>query len=141
MLESIELIEIYNMLNHVHHIIDHRDWPSLKEVFSDDAVYDLSYRNLPPAEGRDAIGEMMAASYTRDFDHLLGHHNMNFWVHEDPDGVVRADSKVICVMADGTSTCADFQDDLVKTAEGWRIKRRVATTRDPKGSTWTRAES
>lgn len=139
MLELSDIVEIQQVLNHVHHIIDERDWKSFDQVFAQDAVYDLSYRNLPPVEGVAGIAELCAASYKRDYSDLMGHHAMNIYVYEDESGAVRAKSKVICVMADGKSTCAQFEDLIVKTASGWRIKRRTASTRHRDAASWTKA--
>jgi ketosteroid isomerase-like protein len=138
MLETGDLMEIYQVLNHVHHVIDLRAWDDLDTVFTEDAVYDLTYRDLPLVEGLTAIRELMTMSQRRDFAHQTGHHATNFYVHEDPDGVVRADSKVISILDDGRSLSADFHDELVRTTEGWRINRRTAKTRDKSARSWTR---
>lgn len=139
MLEVKDIVEIQQLLNHVHHIIDARDFPSYQLVYAEDAVYDLSYRNLPPVKGVAAIVELGSASYKRDFSHLVGHHATNIYIYEDENGVVRAKSKVLCVMADGSSTSADFNDVIVKTDKGWRIQQRVASTRHPDAASWTKA--
>jgi hypothetical protein len=140
MLSTDEVVAIYRMLNHVHHLIDGRRWEEMGDVFAADAVYDLSYRDLPPVVGLDAIVRLMAASFERDYDDLLAHNNMNFDIIEDPDGTVRVDSKLICVMKDGTAQVADLHDTLVRTADGWHIKVRAASTRDPSAKTWTKTE-
>ena len=141
MLSTDDVVAIYRMMNHVHHLIDGRRWDEFGSVFAEDAVYDLSYRDLPPVEGVQAITELMAASFERDYDHLLAHNNMNFDIVEDSDGTVRVDSKLICVFKDGTAQVADLHDVLVNTADGWRIKVRAASTRDPSAKTWTKKEA
>jgi hypothetical protein len=138
MLSTDEVVAIYRMLNHVHHLIDGRRWDELDSVFAEDAIYDLSYRDLPPVVGLQAIRELMVASFERDYDHLLAHNNINFDIIEDPDGAVRVDSKLICVLQDGTAQVADLHDTLVKTAGGWRIQVRAASSRDPHAKTWTK---
>ena len=139
MLEVADMIEIEQVLNHVHHIIDERAFASLHLVYAEDAIYDLSYRNLPPAKGIAAISELCASSYKQDFSHLVGHHATNIYIYEDENGVVRAKSKVICVMEDGTSTSADFNDVITKTSKGWRIQQRVASTRHRHAENWTKS--
>lgn len=141
MLSTDDVVAIYRMLNHVHHLIDGRRWDELESVFAEDAMYDLSYRDLPPVVGLQAITELMASSFERDYDHLLAHNNMNFDIIEDPDGTVRVDSKLICVFKDGTAQVADLHDVLVHADHGWRIKVRAASTRDPSAKTWTRKQA
>jgi hypothetical protein len=138
MLTTDDYVGIYRTLNRIHHLIDGRRWDEFDSVFTQDAVYDLSYRDLPPVEGIDNIVKLMAESFERDYDHLLAHNAMNFDVWEDEDGTVRCHSKVICVFYDGTSQVADMHDVLEKTPDGWRIKVRAASTRDPRAKTWTR---
>ncbi len=141
MLTTDDYVGIYRTLNKIHHLIDGRRWDEFGDVFTEDAVYDLSYRDLPPVSGVENIVELMAASYKRDYDHLLAHNAMNFDVTEDPDGTVRVHSKVICVFMDGTASVADMHDIVVNTPAGWRIKVRKASTRDPRAKSWTRKES
>jgi hypothetical protein len=50
-------------------------------------------------------------------------------VGEDADGTVRAVSKGIGVMADGTAGSVVYEDELRNTPEGWRIARRTVTPR------------
>lgn len=140
MLSTDDIVAIQMVMAHVHHIIDDRDHENLHLVYADDIVYDLSYRGLPPMHGIAEIQKHGAASYKRDFSHLIAHHNVNAYIYEDEQGVVRARSKVICIMADGTSTTADFRDIIVKTDKGWRIKERVASTRHPDAANWTKPE-
>lgn len=140
MLETAEIVEIRQMLELVHHLIDLRQWDSLDKVFAEDAVYDLSYRNLPLVEGCKAIGELCAKSYKRDYDHLTGHQCTNIYIYQDDDGTVRAKSKVLCVMQDGTASAADMDDIIVRTPKGWRIKRRKASTRHKDAASWTKPD-
>lgn len=138
MIEVADYVEIQQVLNLVHHLVDARDFKNFDRVYTADAVYDLSYRGLPPAEGLETIRELSAASYKRDFDHLTGHHATNIHIYEDDQGVVRAKSKVVCVMQDGSSNAADMDDILVKTPQGWRIKLRKASTRHLDAKSWTK---
>lgn len=147
MLETADIVDIYQILNQVHHIIDGVFNPrstskdkgnraALGRVFAEDIEYDCSYRGLPVAHGLRELAEVMAGSYSRERSNLWGHHAMNFYVYEE-DGQVKVHSKQVSFFSDGPSVegakgrTNDFHDVLVKTADGWRIKQRVATTRMP----------
>jgi hypothetical protein len=159
MLTTDDIVAITQVLNRVHHIIDEVFAPTsqsdkrghaelLREVFTEDAVYDLTYRGLPLVRGIDEMTELMQASYDRDCNNLMGHHTMNVYVHQDEDGTVRADSKVICIFArsddladGGLARCYDFHDVLVETDAGWRIAHRAPITRWPNPRSLTRDET
>lgn len=137
MLETADIIEIRRVLELVHHLIDLRRFDELHKVFAEDAVYDLSYRNLAPVLGCAGIKALCEKSFASDYTHLTGHHCTNIYIYVDPDGTVKAKSKVLCVMQDGTSQAADMDDIIAKTAAGWRIKRRTASSRHKDAVTWT----
>jgi len=44
---------------------------------------------------------------------------------EQPDGSVRARSKGIGVYADGTAGSVTYEDEIVRTDDGWRIDART----------------
>lgn len=140
MLETADIVEIQQMLNLVHHLVDLRDFDNYGRVYTDDATYDLTYRKLPLVQGLPAIIELSAKSFKRDYDHLTGHHCTNIHIYEDADGTVRAKSKVVCVMQDGSSNCADMNDIIVRTPQGWRIKLRKASTRHANPESWTKPD-
>jgi len=59
----------------------------------------------------------------------LGHHTTNIVVvGQDGEGV-RARSKGLAVMADGTSGTAVYEDVLRREARGWRISHRKVVAR------------
>jgi hypothetical protein len=48
---------------------------------------------------------------------------------EQPDGSVRARSKGIGVYADGTAGSVTYEDEIVRTGDGWRIDARTVAPR------------
>jgi hypothetical protein len=158
MLTTDDIVAVNQVVQRVHLLIDdifspHSTSPYrgrvelMAEVFTDDLVYDLSYRGLPVVRSLEEFVELSTASYSRDAAKQMGHHATNVYVHEDADGTVRADSKVISIFAEGdlkeggTASCTDFHDVVVKTDAGWRIKERVAVSRWPNPASFTLPET
>lgn len=141
MVQAADVVEIEQLLYRVHHLIDRREWNKLNTVFTSDAEYDLSYRNLPVVQGLDAIVDLNSRSFERDFADLVSHNTVNVLVTEGADGEVQAESKVICVLTEGRAIASEHHDIVVKTENGWRIKRRASTSRDPAAAARTRREA
>ena len=114
-----ELISLYG------HIVDERQFSRTHEIFTDDAIYDVSDFKSGVHIGHMAIAVMWAA----ESRHPLAHHATNVVVVEDTDGVVRVVSKGIGLIADGRVGSVTYRDIVEKRAEGWRITERVATLR------------
>jgi 3-phenylpropionate/cinnamic acid dioxygenase small subunit len=124
-------IAIQELLGLYGHLIDQRRWAELADVFSDDIVFDAT-----------SFGQQVTTSYRELMDHWtsdqamhpLAHHVTNIVITEDPDGTVRVLSKALGVGVKGRVGSATYEDIVVKTADGWRLSRRVATLRRPDSS-------
>jgi ketosteroid isomerase-like protein len=138
MLTADDIMEIHQVLNRYHHLVDNHDWNALGQIFSEDAVYDLSYRGHEPVEGLDAIASLMARSLETEFNTQTGQHGTNIFVFEDSDGTVRSEAKTLTILADGRALSADYHDILTRTESGWRICRRTPSSRDPSAASWTK---
>ncbi len=108
--------------------IDSRDWPLFRTVFTDDC--ELEYGEIGTWHGVDAVVEFMVAAHD-----LAGHtlHRItNQAATVDGDtATARAYVDALIMSQDNTSgvNAAGFYDDeLVRTGSGWRIKRRRFTT-------------
>ncbi len=123
-LTIMEIAEIKHMLDYAHHISDARNLDALHEIFTEDAVYDLSYRGLPPVQGFEAIREMKAVTGTRDRSDVVSHHLTNTFVRIEEDGQIHARSKTIVVLKNGNVRSNEYDDVVVRTDKGWRIKSR-----------------
>ena len=115
-----ELISLYG------HLVDQRQFSRLWEIFTDDAIFDLSgydgkcYRGLP------AIQRMMLDSN----EHPLAHHATNVIVTAQADSI-EVISKGIGVGAGGRVGSVTYRDQLVLTQRGWRIRERLCDLRTP----------
>jgi len=59
----------------------------------------------------------------------VGHHITNVVLTEEGDGEVRALSKGIGIMADGSCGSGTYEDRIVHTPAGWRIAHRTVHAR------------
>lgn len=108
--------------------IDRRDWPLFRTVFTDDCV--LDYGEIGHWHGVDAVVDFMVAAHDMA-GHTL-HRVTNQAVSIDGDtATAQAYVDALIMSQDNTSgvNAAGFYDDeLVRTDTGWRIRRRRFTT-------------
>jgi hypothetical protein len=58
--------------------------------------------------------------------HPLAHHSTSVTVVSEAEDMAWLASKWVTVRADGTTGSGVYQDLVVRTPDGWRIKERVA---------------
>jgi 3-phenylpropionate/cinnamic acid dioxygenase small subunit len=108
------------------HLTDDGELDRYDELFSDDAVYDVTSFGLGELRGIDAIREV--ARRLGDAN-PIGHHVTNIVLEQLRDGVVTARSKGIGVMADGTTGSVTYEDVIERRQGQWRIRRRTVVQR------------
>ena len=108
--------------------IDRRDWDLFRTVFTEDC--DLDYGDIGAWHGADAVVEFMTAAHD-----LAGHtlHRItNIVASVDGDtATARAYVNALIMAGDNTSgvdAVGFYDDELVRTGDGWRIRRRRFTT-------------
>ena len=108
--------------------VDRRDWPLFRTVFTDDC--ELDYGEIGHWRGIDAVVEFMVAAHEMA-GHTL-HRITNQAVSVDGDAATaQAYVDALIMSQDNTSgvNAAGFYDDeLIRTDTGWRIRRRRFTT-------------
>jgi ketosteroid isomerase-like protein len=120
-------IEIQELIYRYAHLVDDRDWDRLREVFTEDASFDASEAGYPPMRGPDEV-----AARWRQVRHPAGHHSTNVLIEFEDDDAAIARSKGISIFAEdgrGPSSSVDYEDRVVRSADGWRIASRRATRR------------
>lgn len=113
--------------------IDRRDWALFRTVFTDDC--ELDYGEIGAWRGVDAVAEFMEQVHA-----LAGHTlhrltNQAISVSGDAasartyvDALIMAgDNQAAVAGAAGVNGIGFYDDDLVRTADGWRIARRRFT--------------
>jgi 3-phenylpropionate/cinnamic acid dioxygenase small subunit len=108
--------------------IDRRDWPLLRTVFTDDCEVD--YGEIGAWRGADAVTEFMAQAHSMA-GHTL-HRISNQAITVDGDAAVaRTYVDALVMLGDnlsGVNGIGFYDDEIVRTAAGWRIARRRFTT-------------
>lgn len=107
--------------------IDRRDWPLFRTVFAPDCV--LDYGQIGQWTGVDAVTDAMEAMHAQ-----AGHTMHRMTNHAVTLAADRASARTYVdayVMsadnAAGVNAVGIYDDELVRTAEGWRIQRRRFT--------------
>ena len=107
--------------------IDRRDWPLFRTVFTDDC--ELDYGVIGTWKGVDAVTDFMEKTHE-----LAGHtlHRLSNQVIEvDGDkAVARTYVDALIMVGDegaGVNGVGFYDDEIVRTSDGWRIARRRFT--------------
>lgn len=129
-MDTQDIVDIQQLEALCHHAVDHHDQSMFPLVFTADARFDGRLCGGPLHEGLEAIMAYFALGKP---PHPPTHHMTNCWVHEEA-GQVRVKSKWMCPYpSTGLMYVGDNDDVVVRTADGWRIKERVASLRYPTG--------
>jgi 3-phenylpropionate/cinnamic acid dioxygenase small subunit len=107
--------------------IDRRDWPLFRTVFTNDC--ELDYGEIGSWNGIDTVADFMEKVHA-----LAGHtlHRLSNQVIEvDGDtAVARTYVDALIMVGDnqsGVNGVGFYDDELVRTADGWRVARRKFT--------------
>ena len=112
------------------HLFDENQLDRLDELFTPDAVYDMSATGLGVFEGREVI-RTAAAEMARTGRSPIAHFLTNAVITSTADAEATARSKGLMIMADG-QTLAVNHEDLLRHRDGaWRISRRTITPARP----------
>lgn len=118
MLTPEDVDEINKVLADYGHVVDDHDWDRAGEVFADDFVFDMSGTGRPDLHG---IADVVATFKGRN---MYAHVTTNVSITEGPDGTVRVHSKLLGFPNEGGVVTGDYHDEMARTTEGWRIRRR-----------------
>lgn len=118
--------EITQVLARYGHVIDQRDFAALAEIFTADAVFDVSsvggpvYRGLPDLERFLALGDTVHPPF-----HIL----TNAWVFAEDETATSRSKWLTIDQQTGLPRSGDYLDTWRRTDAGWRIVERVARVR------------
>ncbi len=107
--------------------IDRRDWPLFRTVFTDDC--ELDYGEIGTWQGVDAVTDFM------DTTHAMAGHTLHRLTNQaitlDGDKAsARTYIDAVIMFGDnqsGVNAWGFYDDEIVRTADGWRIARRRFT--------------
>jgi 3-phenylpropionate/cinnamic acid dioxygenase small subunit len=123
-MDSADRIELHELPGRYGDAIDDRDWDRLGQIFTEDAVFDLTDLGEPRLDGLAEIKRYMAEDAKHPRTHLM----TNIYVDEMAEGV-RLLFRIVALLPDRVVGTASYYDDVVKTADGWRVHHRVITLR------------
>ena len=124
--ETAQRQAIYELLANYGHILDdvaHHRYP---EIFTEDAVFDMSAYDQPNLNSR---AEIAAAFQGRN---MYGHLTTNIVIDELARDSAQVHSKFIGFANDGGIHTGDYFDVVIRTDAGWRLKVRKAVPRSPR---------
>ncbi|MET8161908.1 nuclear transport factor 2 family protein [Sphaerisporangium sp. NPDC005289] len=110
------------------HVFDNQEVGELHRVFTEDAAIEMTRGAGRVVQGLPAIAE---------FSLVLGpdgpdHQTLDSHVFVDEAGAVRARSRYLAILQDGSVHNGEYLDLLERTPDGWRISRRVSIPRFPR---------
>ena len=123
-MDTADRLELHELPGRYGDAIDDRDWDRLDEIFTADAVFDMTDLGARRCEGLAAIKEFMDV----EAEHPRTHTMTNIYVDETPSGV-QLRFRIVALLGGGLVGTASYYDDVVKTPDGWRVTNRVVTRR------------
>lgn len=107
--------------------IDRRDWPLFRTVFTDDC--ELDYGEIGTWRGVDEVTDFMDKTHAPAGHTLHRLSNQDIMVDGD-NAVARTYVDAVIMFGDnqsGVNAWGFYDDEIVRTASGWRIARRRFT--------------
>ena len=108
------------------HLVDEDQLDRLDELFTPDAVYDMSASGIGVFEGRESI-RAAAAEMARTGHSPVAHFLTNVVITSTAKDEATARSKGLMIMADGQPLAVNHDDVLRRHDGAWRISRRTIT--------------
>jgi 3-phenylpropionate/cinnamic acid dioxygenase small subunit len=108
------------------HLVDDGGLDRLEELFTVDAVYDLTDFGQGRVAGVAAIRD---AALALGAANPVAHHVTNVLITEPAEDRVRVRSKGLGTTVDGSCGSVTYDDTVVRTSQGWRISHRTVLQR------------
>jgi len=117
-------LDLYEIPGRYGDAIDDRNWDLLRGVFTEDAVFDLR-----GVGSRELVGiEDIVTFMEEEAQHPRTHMMTNIYVNPTADGA-ELRFRIVALLGRGKTGTASYYDQVVKTADGWRVKHRETTLR------------
>ena len=112
-------LELHELPGRYGDAIDDRNWDRLREIFTDDAVFDLTGVGARRLEGIDDIVHFMNVEASHPKTHMM----TNIYVDEQDENVIM-NFRIVALLVKGLVGTTSYYDRVVKTDEGWRVQHR-----------------
>lgn len=104
--------------------IDDRNWENLRQIFTPEAVFDLTGVGSRVLDGIEDIVHFMEEEAAHPRTHMM----TNIYVDEVGEDV-ELRFRIVALLGKGKAGTASYYDRVVKTDEGWRVAHRETTLR------------
>jgi ketosteroid isomerase-like protein len=108
------------------HVVDADQLDRIEELFTPDAVYDMTAPGIGIFEGIDTI-RAAAAQMATSGHAPIAHFLTNVVITSEREDEATALSKCLMIMATGTTQGVTYDDTLRREQGHWRVSRRVIT--------------
>jgi 3-phenylpropionate/cinnamic acid dioxygenase small subunit len=112
-------LELHELPGRYGDAIDDRNWDRLRQVFTGDAIFDLTGVGSRRLDGIEDIVHFMNVEAQHPKTHMM----TNIYV-EDLGETVTMNFRIVALLGKGFVGTASYYDEVVKTSEGWRVKHR-----------------
>ena len=112
-------LELHELPGRYGDAIDDRNWDRLREIFTQDAVFDLTGVGARRLEGIDDIVHFMNVEASHPKTHMM----TNIYVNEQDESVTM-NFRIVALLGKGLVGTASYYDRVVKTENGWRVQHR-----------------
>ena len=112
-------LELHELPGRYGDAIDDRNWDRLREIFTDDAVFDLTGVGARRLEGIDDIVHFMNVEASHPKTHMM----TNIYVDEQDENVIM-NFRIVALLVKGLVGTTSYYDRVVKTDQGWRVQHR-----------------
>ena len=112
-------LELHELPGRYGDAIDDRNWDRLREIFTDDAVFDLTGVGARRLEGIDDIVHFMNVEASHPKTHMM----TNIYVDEQDENVIM-NFRIVALLGKGLVGTASYYDRVAKTDQGWRVQHR-----------------
>ena len=121
-IETQDRLELHELPGRYGDAIDDRNWDSLRNIFTQDAVFDLTDLGAPRLEGIDQIVKFMDEEAAHPKTHMM----TNIYIDEVGEQT-NMFFRIVALLGKGFVGTASYYDEVVKTPSGWRVKNRTVT--------------
>jgi hypothetical protein len=108
------------------HLFDEGHLDRLDELFTPDVIYDVTDLGFPTMSGIAAIRD---AALGLGAQNPVAHIVTNVVITAIDEGTASVRSKGLGLGSNGELSSVTYVDSVVRTADGWRIKRRAVLAR------------
>ncbi|HIF66755.1 MAG TPA: nuclear transport factor 2 family protein [Acidimicrobiia bacterium] len=112
-------LELHELPGRYGDAIDDRNWDRLRQIFTDDAIFDLTGVGSRRLSGIEDIVHFMNVEAQHPKTHMM----TNIYV-EDLGEMITMNFRIVALLGKGFVGTASYYDQVVKTSEGWRVKHR-----------------